>query len=57
MTEQAWTIGQLWSELRRFEDELNAAKLAENTVRTYVDRTTFFLRFLVGDYTPEGPRR
>lgn len=56
MSEQTWTIQQLWAELSRFEEELKAAKLAESSIRTYVDRSSIFLRFLVGDYSPQGPR-
>ncbi len=50
-----WSLGDLYSELGRFEQELRDAELRENTVRTYVDRTTFFLRWLSGDYEPRGP--
>jgi hypothetical protein len=52
-----WTIDELEVELRRFETELKAADLAENTVRTYVDRSAIFIRWLAGDYQPQGPRR
>ena len=56
-TEPVWTVRELNQELRRFERELRAAGLAENSVRTYVDRTAIFLRWLSGDYKPQGPRR
>ena len=31
--------------------------LQENTIRTYVDRSTYFVRWLDGDYEPRGPNR
>jgi len=51
-----WSLGDLYAELSRFEQDLKDAELQENTVRTYVDRTTFFLRWLGGDYEPRGPQ-
>jgi hypothetical protein len=39
----------------KFERELRAADLRETSVRTYVDRTAIFLRWLAGDYQPQGP--
>lgn len=52
----SWTTHELEQELRRFEAELRAAKLAENSVRTYVDRSAIFVRWLAGDYKPRGPQ-
>ncbi len=46
---------ELREELERFEQVLEEANLRENTVRTYVDRTKLFLRWLDGDYEPDGP--
>ena len=46
---------ELRRELDRFEAELRAAGLRENTVHTYVQRSETFLRWLVGDYRPRGP--
>jgi len=43
--------------LREFEAELRTAGLEETTVRTYVDRSTYFIRWLDGDYRPRGPNR
>jgi hypothetical protein len=54
-TQEAWTVKELLDELCRFEVELRAAGLAENTIRTYVDRSTYFVRWLSGDYEPRGP--
>ena len=51
-----WTLAELERELKRFESELRAANLAENSVRTYVDRSERFIRWLAGDYHPQGPR-
>ena len=57
MNEKAMTMAELWNELGRFEKELRRAKLAESSVRTYVDRTSIFLRWLSGDYMPRGPQK
>lgn len=46
------TTDQLRVELMRFEEELRTAGLKENSIRTYVDRTAYFLRWLDGDYEP-----
>lgn len=51
----SWTLNELDEELRRFEAELRKANLAENSVRTYVDRSAIFLRWLAGNYHPRGP--
>lgn len=56
VAEQSWTHTELLSELAEFERELRAAGLRDSSVRTYTDRTTIFLRWLVGDYTPRGPK-
>ena len=50
-----WNLDELREELERFEQVLEEANLRDNTVRTYVDRTKFFLRWLDGDYEPDGP--
>lgn len=50
-----WTILELKEALGRFEAELRAAELAENSVRTYIDRSERFVRWLAGEYTPRGP--
>lgn len=49
---RAWTITELRDELDRFEVELRSAGLVENTIRTYVDRSRYFVRWLDGDYSP-----
>jgi hypothetical protein len=51
-----WTIEDLATELDRFEQEARAAGLAENTVRTYVDRSRIFVRWLAGEYQFQGQR-
>jgi hypothetical protein len=53
--DQRYSIGDLQAELRRFEQQLRAASLKENSVATYVDRTGRFLKWLNGDYRPRGP--
>jgi len=50
-----WTLPELQDELQAFEAELTRAGLKRNTIRTYVDRTEPFLRWLNGDYQPRGP--
>lgn len=56
MPRQQWTLDELRDELARFEQDLRAAGLKENSVHTYVDRTDRFLRWLADDYQPRGPR-
>ncbi len=51
-----WTIDDLKEELERFEREARAAGLAENSVRTYVDRSRIFVRWLDNDYQFQGGR-
>jgi len=53
---ERYTVEDLRTELRRFESELRAAGLKDNSVGTYVDRTGRFLKWLVGDYQPRGPK-
>ncbi len=48
----SWSLSELRAELIRFESELRAAGLRENSIRTYVDRSTTFLRWLAGEYVP-----
>jgi hypothetical protein len=50
-----YSTAELRDELARFEQELRAAGLKENSVLTYVDRTGRFLKWLDGDYHPRGP--
>jgi hypothetical protein len=49
---RCWTMAELQDELRRFEADLRAAGLKENSVATYVGRSQYFLSWLVGEYTP-----
>jgi hypothetical protein len=51
----AWTVGDLRRELERFEAEARRAGLKEASVRTYVDRSAIFVRWLAGDYQFRGP--
>jgi hypothetical protein len=50
-----WTLAELQDELRNSEAALTRSGLKRNTIRTYVDRTEIFLRWLGGDYQPRGP--
>lgn len=51
-----WSVTELERELRRFKRELEQAGLKESSIDTYVQRTSIFLRWLVGEYQPHGPR-
>ncbi len=42
--ETTWTLAELREELQRFERAARAAGLKEASVRTYVDRSTRFVR-------------
>ena len=55
--EPTWTIAELRIELVRFESAARRAGLKEASVRTYVDRSDRFLRWLAGDYQFQGPVR
>jgi hypothetical protein len=52
MPEKRWTSSELMAELRRFEEELHAASLSDDTVSTYVGRSEAFIRWLAGGFTP-----
>jgi hypothetical protein len=54
--DQTWTVSELHEELERFERAARSAGLAENSVRTYVDRSRYFIRWLAGDFQFRGPR-
>jgi hypothetical protein len=56
MDRQSWTTDELRKELIRFEQELRAAGLRQSSVETYVGRSHIFIRWLDGDYHPQGPR-
>jgi len=51
----AWTVADLQRELERFEDEARRAGLKETSVKTYVDRSAIFVRWLAGDFQFRGP--
>ena len=50
-----WGVSELHEALDAFEAQLKEAGLAQNTIRTYVDRSRNFVRWLDGDYEPRGP--
>lgn len=52
----AWTIEELYEGLDAFEADLRQAGLKDASVETYVGRTRFFVRWLDGDYVPQGPK-
>jgi hypothetical protein len=49
-----WTSEELWRELEEFRRQLQAAGLRPSSIQTYVGRATTFLRWLDGDYRPNG---
>lgn len=49
-----WTLDQLHQELQRFEQDALRAGRRENSVNTYVQRSSIFLRWLGGDYQFQG---
>lgn len=51
-----WSVTELMDQLERFEQQARAAGLKEASVRTYVDRSRIFVRWLAGDYQFQGPR-
>lgn len=53
---KSWTIEDLYEQLDEFEAELRRAGLKEPSVATYVGRSRNFVRWLDGDYVPEGPK-
>jgi hypothetical protein len=55
MEAEHYTTDDLRRELARFERELRAARLKESSIRTYVDRSALFLKWLDGEYHPRGP--
>ena len=51
----SWDVAALHQALDDFEAELVEFRLAPTTVRTYVDRSRNFVRWLDGDFHPRGP--
>jgi hypothetical protein len=49
---RAWTIEELRGEIERYERELLAAGMKQNTIQTYTDRARRFVAWLDGDYKP-----
>jgi hypothetical protein len=54
--EETWTLRELHEELERFEQAARRAGLADSSVRTYVDRSRTFVRWLAGEYQFQGHR-
>lgn len=51
-----WTHAELRTKLSEFEVELRRAGLKESSIRTYVDRSEVFVRWLGGEYVPRSTR-
>lgn len=49
-------MAELQEALTAFEAAARRAGLRETSVRTYVDRSRIFLRWLADDYAFQGPR-
>ncbi len=56
LMETTWSVTELYEELERFERAARRAGLAESSVRTYVDRSRIFVRWLAGEYQFQGGR-
>lgn len=54
--EARWTLAELWGEWDDFRNYLVAQGLRAASVETYTSRVKTFLRWLSGDYVPQGPR-
>jgi hypothetical protein len=54
--DSTWSIRDLYEELARFERAARSAGMAESSVRTYVDRSRIFIRWLGGEYQFQGGR-
>ena len=50
------TLREVEEAFNRYEAAVQAARLAPNTKRTYIDRAAHFVRWLGDDFTP-GERR
>lgn len=50
----AWSMEALEQALAEYERRLVDAGKERSTVFTYVDQSRRFVRFLAGDYEPEG---
>lgn len=55
MRRHVWTLLELRDDLDAYRADLEAAKLRPMAVRTYVDRSETFIRWLEGAYTSKGP--
>jgi prevent-host-death family protein len=60
--EPAWTIADLWHELRRWRNEMESTINEEGqhysayTVSTHLGHSEQFVRWLEGNWRPTGPR-
>lgn len=60
--EPAWTIADLWHELKRWRNEMEATTneagqhYPASTVNTHIGHSEQFVRWLEGNWRPTGPR-
>ena len=58
----SWTVDDLRRELARWEREMRAASNAgggeysEHTIKTHINHSAQFVRWLAGEWQPHGPR-
>lgn len=57
MSEKQWTSRELFFKLGEFQTELERAGLADSSVKTYVQRSDAFIRWLDGRFVPQGPTK
>ena len=53
----AWTLEDLRADLQRWEQELTTMGYPQTTIRTHIDHSAQFIRWLAGEWQPQGPRR
>ena len=51
-----WSLLELQEKLDEYEELLVSKGMSRNTINTYTQHPERFIRFLIGEYTPEGPR-
>ena len=51
-----WSLLELQEKLDEYEELLVSIGMSRNTINTYTQHPERFIRFLIGEYTPEGPR-
>ena len=51
-----WSLSELNTKLKEYEELLISKGMSQNTINTYIQHPERFIRFLIGEYTPKGPR-